>query len=259
MSAESLFGEFDQIVRRLRTDCPWDREQTHESLRPALLEETYEVLESIEANDMPALKGELGDLLLHVLLQSVIAEEQQTFTLEEVISGIKEKMIRRHPHVFGTATVDDAESVLTNWDRLKMAEGRKSVIEGIPIDLPALTRSLRLQDRAAKVGFDWPTKEDVWKKVEEEFAEFRHAEQASSHQHMEEEFGDLLFALVNYARFLKINPEFALRGTCSKFTERFRYIEEQLARDGKKPEEVTLEEMDKLWDEKKRLERKEQI
>jgi MazG family protein len=257
MSADTLFAEFDHIVRRLRKECPWDREQTHQSLRPALLEETYEALEAIESKDMAGLKGELGDLLLHVLLQSVIAEEEHSFSLEDVIKGITEKMIRRHPHVFAAHEVVDAETVRVNWERIKMGEGRTSVLEGIPIELPALIRALRLQDRAAKVGFDWEKKEDVWKKVEEELGELHQAETTASVHHIEEEFGDVLFALVNYARFLKINPEFALRRTCEKFTHRFRYVEERLSQQGKTPGEVTLKEMDQLWEEKKLLEQKE--
>jgi MazG family protein len=256
MTQHTSFAEFEQIVRRLRKECPWDREQTLQSLRPALLEETYEVLEAIETKDMAGLKGELGDLLLHILLQSVIAEEEHAFSLEDVLQGITEKMIRRHPHVFAAQEDLDAETVRKNWERLKMGEGRTSVLEGVPVELPALIRALRLQDRAAKVGFDWEKKEDVWKKVEEELAEFHHAEANSSLHHIEEEFGDVLFALVNYARFLKINPEFALRRTCKKFSHRFRYIEERLSQQGKTPSDVTLKEMDQLWEEKKLLEQK---
>ena len=176
MSSEALFAELEGIVRRLRKDCPWDREQTHKSLRPSLIEETYEVVESIEENDLPALKGELGDLLLHILLQAVIAEEEQAFTLPEVIKGISEKMVRRHPHVFGTTEADSAEAVIRNWEHIKMDEGRKSVLDGVPAELPALLRASRLQEKASKVGFDWKQKNDVWAKVAEEVRELEHAE-----------------------------------------------------------------------------------
>ncbi len=251
---ESVFREFEDIVRRLRKECPWDREQTHQSLRPTLLEETYEVLESIEANDLQELKKELGDLLLHILLQAVIAEEEKAFTLAEVIQGISDKMVRRHPHVFGDGEAADADAVRKSWEHIKMEEGRRSVLEGVPVELPALVRAMRLQEKASKVGFDWHESEAVWKKVNEEVQELRHA-QASSDQHaVDEEFGDLLFSLVNYARFIKIDPEFSLRHACDKFTRRFQYVEERLAQQGKKPTDVTLEELDKLWEEGKTLE-----
>jgi MazG family protein len=224
MSSPALFAEFEDIVRRLRKECPWDREQTHKSLRPSLVEETYEVVESIEENDMPALKGELGDLLLHILLQAVIAEEEQAFTLPEVITGISEKMVRRHPHVFGSVEADSADAVVRNWEHIKMDEGRDSVLDGVPAELPALLRAARLQEKASKVGFDWKEKNEVWAKVTEEIGELEHAEASGDPHRIEDEFGDLLFALVNYSRFIRTNPEFALRRACDKFTRRFRFV-----------------------------------
>ena len=252
MTKSENFAEFVQIVRRLRKECPWDREQTHESLRHSLVEETYEVLESIEEKNLPALKGELGDLMLHILLHSIIAEEERAFTLDEVISAIAEKMVRRHPHVFGSSSAPDANTVSQNWEHIKMAEGRESVLDGVPTELPALLRAWRLQEKASKVGFDWERKEDVWKKLEEETAELHTAAERGDPRAVEDELGDLLFSIVNYARFVDTNPEFALRRTCEKFIGRFTHIERRLAEQGKKPSDVTLEELDALWNEGKR-------
>jgi len=249
------FHAFVRVVRRLRRDCPWDRKQTHESLRHALIEETYEVVQALDDGDMRELSKELGDLMLHVVLQATIAEQNGEFLLSDVFSQETEKLIRRHPHVFGTTKVRDAEEVKQNWERLKMKEGRTSVLEGIPRYMPALIRALRVQQRAAKVGFDWENEEQVWKKVREELEEVREALRGRKHVKREEEFGDLLFALVNYARFLRINPENALRGTIEKFTSRFHYIEAQLAKRGKTAHDSTLEEMDELWEQAKKKKR----
>ncbi len=252
MTESERFEEFVRIVRRLRTECPWDREQTHESLRHSLVEETYEVLESIEGKDLPALRGELGDLLLHILLHSVIAEEERAFTLDDVIREISEKMIRRHPHVFGEAAAADAEAVLKNWEQIKLTEGRTSVLEGVPVELPALLRAWRLQEKASKVGFDWERREDVLLKLKEELTELEEAVQSNDARAIEEELGDLLFSVVNYGRFIDTNPEFALRRACEKFTSRFQYIEQRLAERGKSPADVPMTELDALWDESKR-------
>jgi len=243
------YEEFVAIVRRLRKECPWDREQTHESIRQNLIEEAYEVIDAIDSGDIGELKKELGDLLLHVVFHSVIAEEQDEFTLDEVISLISEKLIRRHPHVFGDTEVNGQEDVVRNWERIKLDEGRNSVIDGIPRALPALVRATRLQEKASKVGFDWEKKEDCWKKVEEELVEFKDAStQENDRESLTEELGDFLFSIVNYARFLKINPEDALRKTNEKFLRRFQIIEEKLKEQGKDIHETTLEEMDRLWD-----------
>lgn len=244
---DHAFDKFMEIVRRVRKECPWDREQTHQSIRHSLIEETYEVIEAIENRNNEELKKELGDLLLHVALHSVMAEEEKAFSMPDVIDAISEKLVRRHPHVFGTTKVGSAEEVNANWERIKLSEGRDSILDGIPRELPALLRAHRTQEKASKVGFDWKKKDDVWDKVQEELGEFREAESRQDLNHLEEEFGDVLFSLVNYARFLKINPEQALAKTTEKFTRRFRHIEKELRDRGKKPEEVDLEELDALW------------
>ncbi|MBI4547559.1 MAG: nucleoside triphosphate pyrophosphohydrolase [Ignavibacteriae bacterium] len=247
---ETEFSEFVEITKRLRKECPWDREQTHISIRHSLIEEAYEVVEAIDTNNLEGLKNELGDLLLHVVFHANIAEELNEFTLSDVINSITEKLIYRHPHVFGNVKVKDAHHVKENWEKLKMDEGRSSLMDGVPKELPALLRAHRLTDRAAKVGFDWEKKENAWKKVEEEMRELHHA--IESEENVEAEFGDLLFGLVNYARFININPENALRQTVEKFVTRFRYIEKRLKEMGKDVHSSSLEEMDKLWEEAKR-------
>ena len=250
------FQELTQIVRRLRRECPWDREQTHASIRHSLIEETYEVVEAIDNNNHEELKKELGDLLLHVLFHSSIAEEAKEFTLEDVIRSISDKLVRRHPHVFGPAIggikADTAHDVKRNWEKLKFQEGRTSVVDGVPKELPALLRAHRLQDKAAKVGFDWEKKEDTWEKVEEEVRELHHAIEKNNPSHIEGEFGDLLFALVNYSRFIDVNPENALRRTIDKFIQRFQFVERKLKEVGKDINSSNLEEMDLLWEEAKR-------
>jgi tetrapyrrole methylase family protein / MazG family protein len=246
------FEEFVEIVRRLRRECPWDREQTHESIRQNLIEEAYEVVEAIDNGDLDEFKKELGDLLLHVVFHSAIAEESNEFTLDEVISLITEKLVRRHPHVFGDTVVNGQDDVVRNWERIKLEEGRKSLLDGIPIALPALVRAQRLQQKASKVGFDWSKKEDCWKKVEEELKEFQAAiKEENNDIEAANELGDLLFSIVNYARFLDINPEDALRKTNEKFIRRFQIIEKKLKEQGKNIHETSLEEMDRIWDETK--------
>jgi len=247
------FTEFVEITKRLRKECPWDKEQTHASIRHSLIEEAYEVVEAIDNNNLEELKKELGDLLLHVVFHANIAEEQNEFTLKEVIETISQKLIFRHPHVFGDAKVEGAHEVKQNWEKLKMKEGRESLMEGVPKELPALLRAHRLQDKASKVGFDWEKKEDAWKKVDEEMRELHHAIKSGKQENVEQEFGDLLFALVNYSRFLGVNPENALRKTVEKFITRFRYIEKQLTEMGKDIHSSSLEEMDRLWEEAKRV------
>ena len=249
---EAELKRFVGIVRRLRHECPWDREQTHQSLRDGLIEETYEVVESIEERNIDELKKELGDLLLHVVMHATIAEQAEEFTLKDVVQEISSKLVRRHPHVFGTARVRDADDVKHRWESLKMSEGRSSVLEGVPRGMPALHRAQRLQERAAKVGFEWKRVGDVWKKVLEELREVRASVRQRSADHIEEEFGDLLFALVNYARFIGVNPEQALHRSNEKFTRRFHYIERQLKTKGKDIHRSTLKEMDGLWNEAKR-------
>lgn len=255
MSKDSeLFHEFVEIVRKLRKECPWDREQTHKSIRHNLIEEAYETVEAIDNDDFDELKKELGDLLLHVVMHSVMAEEENKFTLDDVINGIKEKLIYRHPHVFGDVKVKDAKEVKNNWEKLKQSENnRDSIISGIPKYLPALIKALRVQEKAGSVGFDWSNPNDVWKKVEEEISELKKVIELGSQGRIEEEFGDLLFALVNYARFLKINPESALNKAIEKFIQRFQFIENELRSQGKDIYTSTLEEMDALWEKSKKL------
>jgi len=253
---ESLFADYIEVVRKLRKECPWDREQTHQSIRHSLIEEAYEVVESIDHGNLGELKLELGDLLLHVVLHSIMAEEESAFTIENVVSESSAKLIRRHPHVFGNTKVRDSKDVLNNWEKIKLSEGRKSLMDGVPKKMPSLLRAHRLQEKASKVGFDWKRKEDVWQKVVEEIDELHTAERKRSHDHLEEEYGDLLFALVNYARFLKINPESALGRSTKKFARRFQRIEGEIRKRGKKLEHSTLEEMDAIWNEGKKLEKK---
>jgi len=243
---------FIKIVRRLRKDCPWDREQTHKSIRHSLIEETYEVLEAIDQNNSDELKKELGDLLLHIVLHAVMAEEEKSFTLEDVIESISEKMIRRHPHVFANVKAADSHEVKRNWEHIKLTEGRKSVIDGVPKEMPALLRAMRIQEKASKIGFDWKKKRDVWKKVDEEIKELASAERSKNHAHIEEEYGDLLFSLVNYSRFIGVNPEFALKGSIDKFSKRFYHIEEELKRRGKRIGNVSMKELDEIWEAKKK-------
>jgi XTP/dITP diphosphohydrolase/tetrapyrrole methylase family protein/MazG family protein len=255
-TATSAYEEFVQIVRRLRKECPWDREQTHDSVKHLLIEEAYEVVEAIDTDDIEELKKELGDVFLHVLFHSVIAEENGSFTLKDVIETETAKLIRRHPHVFGREEVDDAADVLENWEKIKQREDddRTSVLQGVPARLPALLRAYRVQSKAAGVGFDFSEREGAWAKVEEELEELHEARREGPPEEVSEEFGDLLFALVNYARFLNINPENALRETTQKFTNRFQHIERRLASEGKIPDDVSLETMDRYWKEAKEAE-----
>lgn len=249
------FRKFVRIVRRLRRECPWDRRQTHRSLRVSLLEETYEVIDSLDRGKVLDLRGELGDILLHVVLHATIAEQNGEFTLAGILQEISTKLIRRHPHVFAGARVTGAEQVKKNWESLKIAEGRRSYVDGVPLHLPALQRATRIQQRAAKVGFDWERPDQVWSKVREELEELRRTLHRSKKSRREEEFGDLLFALVNYARFVGVDPETALRKTTTKFVRRFQFIERELRQHGKDPRDSTLAEMDGLWDQAKRRSR----
>ncbi|MBI3123150.1 MAG: nucleoside triphosphate pyrophosphohydrolase [Ignavibacteriales bacterium] len=246
------FQKLYEIMRKLREECPWDMEQTHDSIKAATLEETYELIEAIDQKDYQELKAELGDLLLHIVFHSAIGEDNKTFNTEEVIDSICEKLIRRHPHVFGDVEVKDTKEILKNWEEIKLTEGRDSVLEGVPKQLPGLARAYRLQEKASKVGFDWEKKEDVWKKVIEEIEEMHEMEAEGNMTKLEEEFGDVFFALTNYARFLGINPENALRLTNEKFIKRFSYVEKKITALGKKLSESNLTEMDKYWEESKK-------
>jgi tetrapyrrole methylase family protein/MazG family protein len=251
------FADLVAIMARLRRKdgCPWDRRQTKEDLKPFLIEETYEILEALDRGDDQGLKEELGDLLFHIIFMARIAEEEGAFDIDDVISGIAEKMRRRHPHVFGGSEVADAHEVEVNWARLKAAEKpRGSLMAGLPLHLPALMRAFRLTERAAKVGFDWEHRDQVWAKLEEELQEFQQAlrKDREKKEAQREELGDILFTLVNLARFLGIDPEDALRRVTDKFAKRFTYIEQRLQEKGKTPEQASLAEMDALWEESKK-------
>ncbi|OGV07348.1 MAG: nucleoside triphosphate pyrophosphohydrolase [Ignavibacteria bacterium RIFOXYA2_FULL_37_17] len=239
------------IMKRLRLECPWDKEQTHDSIKAATLEETYEMIEAIDLKDFNELKSELGDLLLHIVFHSVIAEENKNFSINDVIDTITDKLIRRHPHIFSDTKVKNTKEILKNWEEIKLSEGRESVLEGVPKNLPSLARAYRLQEKASKVGFDWEKKEDVWKKVIEEIEEMHEMEKAGNQDEFEKEMGDVFFALTNYARFLGVNPENALRLTNEKFIARFSYVEKKIKELGKAVSESNLTEMDKFWEESK--------
>ena len=246
------FDEFVNIVKRLRKECPWDKIQTHLSLRRCLLEETYETLEAIDENNIDELKKELGDLMLQVVFHSNIAEEENNFTLKDVLQLITKKLIDIHPHVFGDVKVNGSEEVKNNWEKLKQKEGRNSVIDGIPDQLPALLKAYRIQEKASKVGFDWDDEKPVYDKILEEINELKtNITEGKSENEIESEFGDVLFSLVNYSRFLKINPEDALRRTIKKFRERFQKIEEYARNNQLELENMTLEEMDVIWNKSK--------
>jgi len=250
------FGQLLDIMDELREKCPWDRKQTFESLRVQTIEESYELTEAILANDMDEVKKELGDLLLHIVFYAKMGSEQGKFDIADVINSLCQKLIYRHPHVFGDEKANSAEAVLQNWEQLKLKEkGRKpSVLSGVPKSLPALVKAYRIQDKTHSVGFDWPEREQVWAKVEEELQEFKTELQADpSSKATESEFGDLLFSLVNAARLYKINPENALDSTNLKFISRFNYLEEQIKERGKTLKDSTLEEMDRLWNEAKKV------
>lgn len=248
------FEDLVNIMYRLRKECPWDNEQTHHSIKSATLEESYEVVEAIDDEDYNELKGELGDLLLHIVFHSVIAEDAGNFKIDEVLDGITDKLIRRHPHVFSDTKINGTSDITRNWETIKLSEGRKSVVEGVPRNLPELHKAFRLQEKASKVGFDWDNIDDVWKKVEEELDEVKELQTENNIPKLEEEIGDLLFSIVNYTRFLGINPENALRRTNEKFVRRFQYVEEKVKENGRGIAESNLEEMDKFWEESKRTE-----
>jgi tetrapyrrole methylase family protein/MazG family protein len=255
------FDDLVKLMNRLRGPggCPWDREQTHKSLKPYLIEETYEVIEAIDEKSTDMLREELGDLLLQVVFHSELARERGDFDVYDVIEELNNKLVSRHPHVFGETEAKTAEDVLAQWHRLKKEEakikGRESILEGIPPHLPALLKAHKVTEKAARVGFDWEHVDQVFEKVKEEMGEFEEAFKKKDPKEMEGELGDLLFALVNIGRFIEVNPEEALRKTISRFMRRFRYIEESLAQNGKDFKDVSLQEMDQLWNEAKSLEK----
>ena len=247
------FERILKIMNELREQCPWDKKQTIETLRPLTIEETYELSDAIIKKDMSLLKEELGDLMLHIVFYAKIGEEQGAFDMATVTNDLCEKLIRRHPHIYGDVKVDNEEQVKQNWEKLKMKEGRKSVMGGVPESLPALIKAWRIQDKAKQVGFEWDNIEDVWKKVEEETQELHEVVKEGNADRIEDEFGDLMFALVNYSRFLNVDPETALERTNQKFLKRFRYIEEVASKQGKTLTDMTLGEMDAIWNEAKTI------
>jgi tetrapyrrole methylase family protein/MazG family protein len=251
------FNDLLEIMKRLRAEngCPWDREQTHESLKIYLIEETYEVLEALDSGDMGKFCNELGDLLLQIVFHAQIAKENGIFDINDVTTEISRKLISRHTHIFGDSSADTAEQVIENWEDIKKKEknlkSQTSVLKDIPSNLPALMRSYKVQQKAALVGFDWDNIDDVFRKIDEEIEELRDVYKSKNVERITDELGDAFFALVNLARFLKIQPELALTGTINKFIRRFEYVEEQSRKAGKKLEEMSLAEMDRLWDEAK--------
>ena len=240
------------IMDELREQCLWDKKQTFESLRHLTIEETYELSDAILDRNLKEIKNELGDLLLHIAFYSKLGSEEKIFDIADVANSISEKLIHRHPHIYGDLVVQDEDEVKKNWEALKLKEGKKSVLEGVPKGLPSLVKAQRIQDKAAGVGFDWEQPEQVWEKVQEELAEFNTEVENGSGNDREVEFGDLLFSMINYARFLKINPDTALERTNQKFTKRFQYLEGKAKEQGKTLEQMTLTEMDLYWEEAKK-------
>jgi XTP/dITP diphosphohydrolase len=240
------------IMDELREKCPWDRKQTIQSLRQMTIEETYELADAITEADWKGIKEELGDLLLHIVFYSKIGAEKGHFTLEEVLKGISEKLIARHPHIYGDVKVSSDEDVKRNWEKLKLKEGKKSVLGGVPQSLPATVKAMRLQEKARQVGFEWENKDQVWKKVEEEMGELKEVVNSGEQDKIEEEFGDLVFSLINYARFLRVDAENALERTNKKFIHRFTQMEQQAMASGTDLDKMTLEEMDAIWNSIKR-------
>jgi XTP/dITP diphosphohydrolase len=254
--ASTAFERLLKIMDELREQCPWDRKQTIESLRLLTIEETYELADAIDEKNMKLLKEEIGDVMLHMVFYSKIASEQKAFDMEEVITTLCEKLIRRHPHIYGDVKVSSEAEVKHNWEQIKMKERKKSVLEGVPHSLPAIVKSYRIQDKAKQVGFEWENKADVWKKVEEELEEFSHYSSKENlspdeKEKMEREFGDLLFSLVNFSRFLDIDPEAALEKTNKKFISRFRMMEDIAKENNQELKQMTLAEMDALWNKAK--------
>lgn len=246
-SVAAAFLRLVTIMDELREKCPWDRKQTVHTLRPLTIEETYELADAITDTDWKGIKEEIGDLMLHMLFYAKIGAEQGQFTLEEALHGIADKLVSRHPHIYGDVTVKDEEEVKQNWEKLKLKEGKTSVLGGVPVSLPAVVKATRLQEKAKQVGFEWDRREQVWDKVQEEMGELQEAVAGKDQQEIEEEFGDLLFSLINYARFLQIDAENALEKTNKKFISRFTRMEQAANREGKSLADMSLAEMDAIW------------
>jgi XTP/dITP diphosphohydrolase len=253
----AAFERLLTIMNDLRENCPWDKKQTMESLRHLTIEETYELSDAILGNDVQEIKKELGDVMMHLTFYARIASETNQFTITDVLNSVCDKLINRHPHIYAETEVQNEEDVKRNWEKIKLKEGNKSVLGGVPASLPALVKAARIQEKARGIGFDWENKEQVWEKVEEEIQEFKNeldagAQDAAAAEKAEAEFGDLLFSLINYARFVNINPENALEKTNRKFIQRFQYLESKAKEQGKQLQDMTLTEMDVYWNEAKR-------
>ncbi len=241
------------IMDELRSKCPWDKKQTFQSLRHLTIEETYELGDAILKNDFQEIKKELGDLLLHIVFYAKIGSETNTFDIADVANSIAEKLIYRHPHIYGDVTVKNEDDVKQNWEKLKLKEGKKSVLEGVPTSLPSMVKANRIQEKVAGVGFDWEKPEQVWEKVQEELSELNDEIKKGNNDNIEAEFGDVLFSMINYARFINVNPENALERTNIKFIKRFQYLEEAAKKEGKSLHDMSLTEMDVFWNESKKI------
>ncbi len=247
------FNRLLDIMDDLREKCPWDKKQTLESLRHLTIEETYELADAILDNDLEEIKKELGDLLLHIIFYAKIGSEKKAFDIADVANSISDKLIDRHPHIYGDVEVENEEQVKQNWEKLKLKEGKKSVLEGVPKSLPAMVKANRIQDKVSGVGFDWEEPHQVWEKVQEELSELNDEIKKGNQERIASEFGDVLFSMVNYARFIKVNPENALERTNKKFIQRFQYLEKAAQENGKKLADMSLAEMDVFWDEAKKI------
>lgn len=247
------FSRLLTIMDELREQCPWDRKQTMETLRPLTIEEMYELADAIVKNDLEEVKKELGDVMLHLVFYAKIGAEKGAFDITDVLNGICDKLVHRHPHIYSDVKVSGEEEVKQNWEKLKLKEGKSSVLEGVPVSLPAMVKATRIQEKARGVGFDWDNQEQVWDKLQEELGELKAEVDAGNSAEIEAEFGDLLFSMINYARFLEVNPENALEKTNQKFIKRFQYLEKGAAASGRKLQDMTLAEMDAFWNEAKKL------
>jgi len=246
------FGRLLQIMDELREQCPWDKKQTMETLRPLTIEEMYELADAILKNDLEEVKKELGDVMLHLVFYAKIGAEKGAFDITDVLNGICDKLVSRHPHIYSDVKVSGEEEVKQNWEKLKLKEGKKSVLEGVPLSLPAMVKATRIQEKARGVGFDWDNQNQVWEKVQEELGELKTEIDAGNMKNIEAEFGDLLFSMINFARFLDVNPENALEKTNLKFIKRFTYLESMAVATGRKLEDMSLAEMDVFWNEAKK-------
>ncbi len=255
MEYNSAFNRLLEIMDDLREKCPWDRKQTIQTLRQQTIEELYELADAITDQDWKSIKEELGDLLLHIVFYAKIGKEQEQFTMDDVINGICEKLIYRHPHIYGDVKVENEEEVKQNWEKLKLKEGKESVLSGVPVSLPALVKAMRLQSKAKTVGFEWDNIDQVWEKVKEELDELHEVVRLGQPDRIEDEFGDVMFSLVNYSRFLKVDAENALERTNKKFIRRFQHMERMAAAQGRTLDEMSLTEMDGLWNEVKKSEK----